>query len=366
MPTAAATAITGETVAFGRPTAPSSGSDAETAIIAPRGPRAPDVSDSASALARVSQNRGRRGLAIFLVIVLLAAAAGLTGWYFGVGPGSKVTIPSVAGMSPADATTVLKKLGLKVSPTDGAVFSPDVANGAVAETSPKIGALVAHGGAVQLLLSKGPQPFALPTLVGQAEKDALDLVGTHWKAKDSLHQFDATVAVGMVIDALDASSKSLKGVAQYGDGQPITLVVSAGPLPADLSGKTVDDAKAELSSDQYKLTVTRTVDVFSQDVPKGAVVGLVTTNSDGSPLPIRVGDKVQLQTSKGPEQVAVPDVTGKTWTIAKKLLTEAGFKLSYNRVADISPNNFVVSKTNPQPGKTVDKGSTIKVNFQGF
>ncbi|MES1169137.1 MAG: PASTA domain-containing protein, partial [Leifsonia sp.] len=188
-------------------------------------------------------------------------------------------------------------------------------------------------------------------------------VGTHWKAKDPLHQFDAKVPSGTVLDALDASDKSLKGVAQYGDGLPITLVVSAGPLPSDLSGKTVDDATAELAGDPYKLTVTGTVDVFSQDVPKGAVVGLVTTKSDGSALPIRVGDKVQLQVSKGPEQVAVPDVVGKTWADAKKILTDAGFKLDYKKLADVAPTTFRVSKTDPKANTVVDKGSTIKVNF---
>jgi serine/threonine-protein kinase len=171
------------------------------------------------------------------------------------------------------------------------------------------------------------------------------------------------VAAGTVLDALDASDKSLKGVAQYGDGLPITLVVSAGPLPSDLSGKTVDDATAELAGDPYKLTVTGTVDVFSQDVPKGAVVGLVTTKSDGSALPIRVGDKVQLQVSKGPEQVAVPDVVGKTWADAKKILTDAGFKLDYKKLADVAPTTFRVSKTDPKANTVVDKGSTIKVNF---
>jgi beta-lactam-binding protein with PASTA domain/tRNA A-37 threonylcarbamoyl transferase component Bud32 len=370
MPMAAASAVTGETVAFARP-APPSGTDAETAIIAPRGPqRAAEVSDSTAALTRVSQKRRGRGLAIFLVILLLVAAAGVTGWYFGAGPGAKVTIPnSIAGMTPVDATTTLKKLGLKVNPTNGGVFSVAIASGAVAETSPKIGSPVAHDGTVQLLLSKGPQPFALPTLVGQTEKDALDLIGTHWKAKDSVRQFDGKVPLGTVLDALDATSKSLQGVAQYGEDQPITLVVSAGPLPADLSGKSVDEAKAELAGATYKLTVSGTVDVFSQTVPKGAVVGLVTTNADGSPLAIRVGGTVQLQTSKGREQVTVPDVVGKVWADAKKALTDAKFQIAFKNgnsqtLANSLPNAATVKSVDPGVGKTVDKGSTVTVSLQ--
>ncbi len=92
MPTPGRANATGETVAFARAPAPS-GSDAETAIIAPRGPRPAEISDSTSALARVSQKRRGRGLAIFLVILVLAAAAGVTGWYFGLGPGSRVINP---------------------------------------------------------------------------------------------------------------------------------------------------------------------------------------------------------------------------------------------------------------------------------
>ena len=144
----------------------------------------------------------------------------------------------------------------------------------------------------------------------------------------------------------------------------ITLVISAGPLPGDLSGKSVTDATAELKG--IGLTVSDTVDVFSQDVPKGAVVGLVTTKADGSPLTIRTGDQVQLQTSKGKEQVAVPDVVGQYWSDAKKALTAAGFKLSYSPLADFAPSTVVVSKTNPAGGVMVDKGSTVKVNFNGF
>ena len=358
---------TGETVAFAPPTA-SGGSDAETAIIAPRGPRPAEISDSTSALARVSQKRRGRGLAIFLVILVLAAAAGVTGWYFGLGPGSRVTIPSsIAGMSPADATVILKKLGLTVNPTPGQAYSTTVASGQVADTDPKIGTPVAHGGAVQLLISQGPQPFPLPTLIGQSEKDATDLVSTHWKLGTVFRQFDPKVATGIVLDALDGAGKSLKGVAQYGDQQKISLVVSAGPLPSDLAGKSVDDAKAELAAAPYGLTVTGTVDVFSQSVPKGAVVGLVTTDSAGNAIAIRVGDKVQLQTSKGPEQVQVPNVIGMDWATAKKTLTDAGFQIKFkdhNSEVLATLSGSTVKSIDPGVGRTVDKGSTVTVSLK--
>jgi serine/threonine-protein kinase len=337
----------------------------ETQIIAARTPsKAAVVSDSTAALTKVSQKRRGRGLALFLVILLLVGGAGFAGWWFGAGPGAKVGVPSVVGMSVADATTALTKAGLKVNPTNGETFSLDVAAGVVAQTNPKSGTPVAKNGIVQLLLSKGAQPFDLPTFAGQTEKDADALIATHWKAGKSIQQFDATIPSGTVIDALDAQSASLKGVAQYGEGQKITLIVSVGALPADLAGKSIADATSELKA--LTLVVSGQVDEFSQDVAKGAVVGLVTTNADGSPLTIRSGDNVQLRTSKGPEQVPVPDVSGKTWATAKKMLTDAGFALDYAKIADGAPSLFTVAKTNPAGGSTVDKGSTIKVTFNSF
>ncbi len=334
----------------------------ETQIIGARTPvKAAAVSDSTAALTKVSQRRRGRGLALFLVILLLVGGAGFAGWWFGAGPGAKVGVPSVARMTIADATTALTKAGLTVNPTNGEVYSLDVAAGSVAQTNPKSGTPVAKNGRVQLLLSKGLRPFDLPTFAGQTEKDADALIATHWKAGKPIQQFDGTVPAGTVIDALDAKNASLKGVAQYGEGQTITLIVSVGALPTDLAGKSVADATSELKA--LNLVVSGQVGEFSQDVAKGAVVGLVTTNVDGSPLTIRWSDNVQLRTSKGREQVPVPDVVGKTWATAKKMLTGAGFQLNYNPAADVFPGALTVSKTDPAGGTSADKGSTIKVSF---
>jgi eukaryotic-like serine/threonine-protein kinase len=256
-----------------------------------------------------------------------------------------------------------------VNATPGQAFSTTVAKDAVADTNPKIGSPVAKGGLVQLLISQGPQPFTLPTLVGQTEKDALDLIGTHWKAGTTARPFDSKIPAGVVMDALDAQSKSLQGVAQYGEGQTISLVVSAGPLPGDLAGKSVADATTELAAAPYKLTVTGNVDVFSQTVAKGAVVGVVTTDASGGALVIHVGDKVQLQTSKGPEQVPVPNVVGVVWATAQKTLTDAGFKIEFaggvsKGLASGFPNAAVVKSIKPGVGQVVDKGSTVTVELK--
>ncbi len=363
MPTASPTAITGETVAFARPTAPggtTSGSDAETAIIAPRGPRVAEVSDSTSALARVSQKRRGRGLAIFLVILVLAAAAGVAGWYFGAGPGSKVTIPQIAGMSPADATTALTKLGLTVNPTNGTIDSTDIAKGAVAQTDPTIGSPVTHGGKVTLLISSGPKliPFSIAQGMSLDAAEAV-IKAAPWTEKPKIVQFDPKVAKDTVIKVLAADgTTNLIGTPSYGQKQPLTLVMSAGAVP-DVANQTFAQASTTLAAVQ--LTAQQGDHANSDTVPAGDVIALEVP--DGTVL--HPGDTLKLQISDGPAPVAVPDIVGMTWDKAKAALDTAGLKYSYDHAADSVPNLVTVRSTNPKAGVTVHRGDTITVRFTG-
>jgi len=361
MPSApAATAATGETVAFARP-APPTGSDAETAIITPRGPRGAEISDSTSALARVSQKRRGRGLAIFLVIAVLAAAAGITGWYFGLGPGSRVTIPnSIAGLSPAAATTALTKLGLTVNPTNGTTTSNSIPAGAVADTDPKIGSSVAKGGQVTLLVSTGRKliPFSITQGMPVAAAEAI-IKGAPWVEKTAILQFDPKVPKDTVIAAYGADGKTnLIGSGSYGQQLPVTLVVSVGAVP-DVANQTFAQASAVLAG--VKLTAQEGTHANSDTVPKGDVIGLEVP--DGTAL--HPGDTVKLQISDGPAAVAVPNVIGMTWDKAKAALDAAGLKYNYDHAADQVPTLVTVRSTNPKPGTMVHRGDTITVRFTG-
>lgn len=319
------------------------------------------VRDNAALLAEKTRQRRRRGVVLLVTLIVLAVIAGGTGWYFGWGPGSQVRLPdTLAGTTPAEATEILTELGLKVDPANGTTYSPDVPVDLVADTAPEpLGGFVAHGATVQLLISLGPEPLALPTLVGLPEEQAKAAVeDARFTLGESRHQFDAEVPLGTVLDALAADGSSLVGAATYGEQQPITLVVSAGPLP-DVTGRTVDEAIALIESAGLSDGAIRE-DEYSDTVPQGAVIRVAS--ADGV-SPIRVGDTVDLITSKGPEPVLIPDVVGQTWADAKQQLLDAGFELDYNIFADAAPGLFTVSDLTPDGGTTAPKGSVVKVNF---
>jgi serine/threonine-protein kinase len=209
---------------------------------------------------------------------------------------------------------------------------------------------------VQLLVSQGPKLIDFTIKAGMPADEARALIKKNWTlAGEPTKQFSDTIAKDAVIDALGADGKTLLGQASYGEKQPVALVVSAGKLPA-VAGKPYDEAARAL--DAVGVTAEQGELQNSHTVPKGSVIAIATKG------PISPGDTVTLTISKGPEEVTVPDVVGKTWAEAKKLLLDAGFQLNYNKFADVGPNAFTVSKTNPAGGSTALWGSTIKVNFQ--
>jgi serine/threonine protein kinase/beta-lactam-binding protein with PASTA domain len=321
--------------------------------------------DNAATLKDKSDRRRSKGYWLVGLVILLAGLAGGTGWYFGSGPGSLVTIPVVSGQSVDEATNALVALDLQVSDTQLRATDPVVPAGQVAGTDPAAGQAVAHGGVVQLIISDGPEPLQIPDLVGEPEDVAKQRVTDgRFTLEASSYQFDQEVAESIVIDALGKQGEetvSLTTLETYGEQQPVTLVVSLGPLP-DVSGKTVEEAQQILQA--QKLTGVEGAHAFHDTIEAGKVIS-AKYPEDG---PLREGGTVELIISDGIEQVEVPDVVDMTWRKAEEALTAAGFKFEFkNPISQFlsgAPDNSRVRSIEPEAGTKIDKGSTIKVSLQ--
>ena len=253
------------------------------------------------------------------------------------------------------------ELGLTVAVTTGSIDDPVVAVGLVADTDPPLGSFVPKGSEVQLLVSTGPKPLAVPAFVGMTEEQAREAIAAapFTLVEPSIRQFDATVPTGIVIDALGADGATIIGLESYGELQPVTLVVSAGPLP-NLVGLTVDEATSVLGGVGLNVGAINALE-HSDTVPAGAV--LRAQSADGT-SPIRVGDTVDLITSLGVELVTIPDVVGQSWADAKQQLLDAGFVLDYDLLADAAPGLITVNAFDARTAELKHpKGSTVKVQF---
>jgi eukaryotic-like serine/threonine-protein kinase len=313
--------------------------------------------DSSTQLTTLSQKRKRRGYWLFALVILLAALAGGTGWYFGAGPGSQVAIPSFTAATPEAASARLTALGL--TPKLGQEFSSTIAPGLVTSTQPGSGSRVAKGSVVMVNVSQGPQPITLPALAGLSTDAATAAItGGHAAVGSTDSQFNDTVAEGTVISASRESDGSdISAGGGYFEGLKVNLVVSLGAIP-DVTGESVDKAIATLAA--KGLVGQRGSESYSDSIAEGDVISAAPAKEG----PVRSGDGIVLEVSRGPEPVAIPNVVGLPWNEGKQALTDLGFKLKYNPGADAIGALLKVQSTDPAAGQTVPKGSTITLTPQ--
>jgi len=310
------------------------------------------------ALARKAGSRRKRGAWILAIILVVAAGLGVSAWYFAAGPGASVTVPAdLAGKPVAEAEASLDALSLLHTQTQQT--DPTVPAGVVISTDPAGGTPVGQGSSITLVVSAGPAMLPVPGLAGTSEADATAAIQAagFTLADPVARQFDSDVESGVVIAALGADGAAIG--ATYPEQRPITLVVSLGAVP-NVVGQSPDDAKAALG--EVGLVGVDGSQDFNDEIPAGEVYQAITTTD-----PVRPGDSITLNVSRGPEPVTVPgNLNGMSWSEAKPLLVDLGFDLQYNAVADAFPDTFKVSATDPAGGASVPKGSKLVVSFSVF
>ena len=369
LPPTASTAVQRTMVLPSAPAADSLGSTAETQVfgaelqqVAPQAPT--QVSENTTTLSTRATKRKTRGWWLLALILLLVGGAAGAGWYFGSGPGSQVTIPSsIQGATPEKATEVLESLGLVVNEELGETFDPVVAVDLVANSTPEVGSAVPNGSPVTLLISKGPEPIAVPAFAGKTEQEARDAIqaAPFTLVEPVIKQFDGDIAAGLVVDVLGADETSIVGAETYGQLQDVYLIISSGPLP-DVACTTVDEASQILAG--VGLNAERGVEVFD-DCAEGTVVRIDLERDDnGDARTFREGDTATLIISKGPDLVQMPDVIGDNIAAAKKELEGAGFVVTVDSALSDLFWGFppaVVTDQDPTGGEMIKRGSDVTI-----
>ncbi|MEO8827877.1 Stk1 family PASTA domain-containing Ser/Thr kinase [Lapillicoccus sp.] len=296
------------------------------------------------------RRRRLRPVLVPLLLALLVAGGGGTLWWFSAGPGAMTVVPNVVSASSAVAEGALQEADLRASLTQE--YDEAVPTGQVITADPGAGARVRKLSAVSVVVSRGPERYAAPTLVGTpADAAAATLAAVNLTAGARSEEFSETVAAGTVTKQDPAPGASLKPDA------PVAFTVSKGRQPITVptvTNKTTADATTALTN--AGLTVTQGGQVNSDDVPAGTVV-----SQDPSTGTLFKGDAVAIVVSKGPVLVAVPATIGKQRDQAAQLLQAAGFKVAYDNVLGGFFNT--VRASDPAVGSMVRKGSTITLTI---
>ena len=192
----------------------------------------------------------------------------------------------------------------------------------------------------------------VPSVLNKDQETAIQLIKDAGFEVGNIDQnYSDDVDEGKVMEQTpDANSQKPKGT-------KIDIVISKGPKPAEqvevpnLVGKSKDEAEAALAEVGLKGNATEEENdadpgkVFEQDTAVGKKVD--------------AGSTISYKVSKGPGEIAVPGVTGKSKNDAINTLSNAGFSVDVAEdSSDSVDEGYVISQS---VTGTAKKGTTITI-----
>lgn len=313
-------------------------------VAAPAPPQAPGAGDTA----------GRRRWVVPVVVVAVLALLGLgTWWYLEHGPGAYTSVPAVVGATEPEAVSALEAAGLRHDRAEA--FDDAVPAGSVVATDPGPDDRVRKDGVVTYTVSRGVDLVDVPDgLVGQEQAVAeAALRDAELTAEYGEPEYSDDAARGLVLRAALPDGTPVADATQAKRGTAVVLVLSDGPAPVTVTsvvGISVEDATEQLAPDA--LTVEPT-EAFSDTVPAGQIV----EQSPEAGATAHRGDVVTVTVSKGPETVAMPELTGKQFDQAKKELEALGLTATRENV--LGGLFGTVRQQSVPAGEQVRKGTAV-------
>lgn len=319
----------------------------ESAIVTPMTESTANTKkDRAEERRRVSK-RVRRNRIIALT---LAISVGIAGWWIVLGPGSKVPVPSVVGASVDKATSLVSPLGLKIEVADR-VYSEEVPEGLVISSNPGGGEKLEPAGTVKITVSKGPERYVVPLLIGLTPEAAVNAIARFPLATGTITEvFNSEVPKGFVISADPAPGTQVRRDAA------INLVVSKGIETLALAsfvGKIGEEALTELTDAGFDVSVTY---AFDEKVIPGGVISQTPAAGD-----VPKGAKIELVVSKGSAYTIIPTlgIIGQTQAKATQILKDLGLDVKVKTLG--ATKNKKVINVSPKAGTKVKRGSTVTI-----
>jgi len=290
-----------------------------------------------------SRVRRNRRIAASIAIFL-----GIGVWYVFLGPGSKVVVPSLAGLTVKEAKSTLEDLGLNLDIAQEE-FSEDIPDGKIITSDPAGGGRVSPNGTVGVIISKGQERYSVPTVQGLKLEVAEQLLKESKLVLGEVkEEFSNEFPQGFIMRSTPAAGERIKRNSQ------VTLFVSKGIEQIALSnykGKSGEQALNELTEAGFDV---KTKYVFSEDLPVGAVISQTPGAGEADK-----GSAITLLVSKGSEFVFIPNIFSVSETKAIAALKDQDLKVVVKKVGN--KKNKVVTNVSPKVGTKVKRGSTVTI-----
>jgi len=291
---------------------------------------------------RVVRNRF---IALSLTFALVLGGA----WYELIG--SKISIPSIVGLSETEARNSLNPIGIKLLVISKS-YSEDVPAGMVITSNPGGGGHLSKGGTVGVVISKGPERINVPTLAGMTpDAAATALTSAGLKVGSTTQSYSSTITNGIVIDGDPIAGTAVKR------NSLVNILVSKGVQTLQLNsyvGQSGDQASNELTSAGFKVKSTFG---YSESIPAGNVIS--QTPAGGAPIP--VGSTVAIIVSQGSGTVFIPNLYSLTQLAATTALENLQLKVKVRKIGSKKIKH--VTNISPTVGTKVKRGTTVTITL---
>lgn len=284
------------------------------------------------------------------VALILAIAIGVGGWWTLIGPGSRVVVPSTVGGTYEEAISSFTPLGLSAVVVENR-YDEEIAKGKIIQSIPEGGGKVDAGGSVKLIISKGPERYAIPSLKGLTPEAAQAAITKSPLTVGVITEvFNSDIPKGYVISSTPVSGTSVKRDTK------VDLIVSKGIEQVALAsylGKSGEQALNELTQAGFNVDAGY---AFSETVPELAVI---SQNPAGGATANK-GGKVSILISKGPRYTFIPKtIITMEASAGKAMLESLGLKVKVVSIG--SAKKKVVKKVSPAVNSKVLRGSLVTI-----
>jgi beta-lactam-binding protein with PASTA domain len=223
---------------------------------------------------------GILALVLVLVVFLVLSSGGKTD-----------AVPSVVGMSQAQASAAIVRAGLQPKIVDQP--SKSYPKGQVASTNPQFGNKVAPNSVVTLYVSTGPQLVKVPDVVGQQQANAQNTLANQNFSVNVVSDPNSAKPTGTVV------KQSPPALTPVAPGSKVTIFVSGGGVQvSNVVGDPQATAQSILSGEGFNVNVVQAAgpasatpgNVFQQQpangtAPKNSTVTIYVAQAQASASP---------------------------------------------------------------------------------
>lgn len=289
-----------------------------------------------------------------------------------IGP-PRDTVPDLVGQTEAEAVDALREAGFESETTR--VFSQQK-EGIVVSQEPKAGSNLKEGETVNLAVSRGARPVAVPDVVGTTSSEAtatlqaaglkVNVVGVPSSepsgtvvAQSPAAGQEAPAGSTVRLNVAQAPGTTAPGTTTgQTTTQPPTTTTQP-PVPA-----TVPEAVGEELADAASAFAAEGLKVAISYVPSDEAQGRVVAQARPAGTTLKRGETVQLNVSVGsdpPAAASVPNVVGRRLDEARQALEQAGFEVLAPERAGGGPvaNDSIVASQTPAAGASIPGGSLV-------